>query len=286
MYKIAFLSIIFVFLLALVHVPAFAVDQPGVTRPVTEPTTVVSKAADRMENAQNKIAEKTADKSAGLQERASKELTRRINSLNELLTRISEFKKISDAQKASLISQVQAQITSLTTLQAKIAADTDPTTLKTDVQSIIQSYRIYALFMPKIQIIGAADRVLNIADEMSSQAATLQTKIAADQSAGKNVSDLQSLLSDLNAKIADAKTQAQSAIDTVTPLTPDGFPGNKTQLQNARQMITTAVKDLDTARQDGRKIIVGLLKFGKISSSEGEKQNATVSVSPSPSTQK
>ncbi len=278
MYRISILSIIFIFLLALVHVPAFAVDQPNVTRPVTEHPMVGSKAADRMENVQNKIQEKTADRSANLQQRANKELTRRINSLNELLTRISGFKKLSDTQKASLTSQVQAQITALTALQAKIAADTDPTALKTDVQSIVQSYRIYALFLPKIQILAAADRVLSVSDEMSSHAATLQTKIAADQSAGKNVSDLQTLLSDMNAKIADAKTQAQGAIDTVTPLTPDGYPANKQQLQSARQMIATAVKDLDTARQDGRKIIVGLLKFGKMTS---DKPKTTVTTSPS-----
>lgn len=200
--------------------------------------------------------------SDNLKNRATNEINRRIDSLNKLLTRISEFKKLSTTQKSTLTTQVQAQITALNTLLAKINADTDTATLKADVKSIVDSYRIYALFMPQIQILGAADRVLTIIDEMTTHATTLGTKITAAKTAGKDVTDLETLLTDMNAKIADAKTQAQAAIDAVTPLTPAGFPGNKTTLQSARQMVEAAVKDLNMARQDARKIIVGLTKLG------------------------
>jgi hypothetical protein len=250
MNKLFSISITFVFLLTMVVSPAFAVTT---TRPVV----------DKMNKAGSRAAEKNDASMTQLKARADKEISRRIEALTKLLSRIAEFKKLSASQKSSLSVQVQAEIDKLTTLKAKIAADTDLTTLKADVQSIVDAYRIYALFMPKIQILGAADRLQITADAMSSHAATLETKITEKQTAGQNVTELQTLLADMNAKIANAKTQAQNAITTVTPLTPEGYPGNKTQLQSAQQMIVTGIKDLNTARQDARKIIVGLMKLGK-----------------------
>lgn len=254
MQKVFSFSIIFVFLLTVVS-PAFAVTRPSIER--TNPS---SKAAEKKQERQDASMEK-------LKERADKEISRRIESLRKLITRISEFKKISSAQKTSLTAQVQAEIDKLTALQAKIAADTDLETLKTDVKSIVTAYRIYALFMPKIQILGSADRLQTTVDQMSSHAARLETKIGEQESNGQDVSELQTLLTDMKANIASAKTQAQNAIDTVTPLTPEGYPDNKTELQEAREMVVTSIKYLNTARQDGRKIIVGLLKLGKATTS-------------------
>ncbi len=111
--------------------------------------------------------------------------------------------------------------------QTKIQNDTDAQTLTTDKQSIVKSYRVYALFMPKIRIIAHADRILEVANEM--KAKTTST--------------------DALSKIADAQTQAQNAINAVSPLTPDGYPGNKTTLDSARGMLRTALADLKTARQ-------------------------------------
>lgn len=262
MHKVFSISLITVFLFTLAVAPAFAVTRPGVEK-------MSSKAAEKKANLQDASMER-------LKERADKEITRRIESLNKLITRISEFKKLSTTQKNSLTSQVQSEITKLTALKAKIAADTDLATLKADVQSIVTAYRTYALFMPKIQILGSADRLQTTADQMSSHAAQLETKINEQQSNGKDVTELQTLLADMKAQIADANTQAQNAINTVTPLTPEGFPGNKTQLQSARQMVVTGIKDLNTARQDARKIIVGLLKFGKITSTISTTPTVTI----------
>ena len=65
----------------------------------------------------------------------------------------------------------------------------------------------------------------------------------------------------MKSQITDAKTQAQSALDAVTSLTPEGYPDNKTTLQNARQMVVNGIKSLNNARQDARKIIVWLTQL-------------------------
>lgn len=259
MYKLFSFSIVAIFLFTIVASPAFAV-----TRPATDKMN--AKAAEKNQNIQDASMEK-------LKERANKEIDRRIESLSALIKRISEFKKLSASQKSALTTQVQAEITKLTTLKADIAAETDLEELKELTQSIVDSYRIYALFMPKIQILGTADRLQTTADQMSTQATQLEVKINEQETAGQDVAAAESLLADMKAKIADAKTQAQNAITTVTPLTPEGYPDNKTELQSARQMVVTGIKDLNTARQDARKIIVWLI---------GQKKIVTPTTTPTP----
>ncbi len=268
MKKIISFGISSVMLLTSVVGSAFAMELPS--RPPHSGTPSAMK--------QEKMQERTDTRMDNLKNRANQEITRRIASLQKLLTRISEIKKITDSQKASFTSQVQTEINNLTTLQAKIQADTDTATLKTDVQSIVQSYRVYALFMPKIEILGAADRILTTSDQVTAEVTKLQTKIDEAKAKGKDVTTLQALLTDLQAKVTDAKLQAQNAITTVTPLTPDGYPGNKTSLESARTMIKTGHQDLLTAREDAKKIIKELLSFLKTLKPSG------VPITPKPST--
>lgn len=190
-----------------------------------------------------------------IKDRSDKEIQRRIDSLNKLILRINEMKKISNEQKAILISQIQPQITDLYTLKTKIDADTDLQTIKTDAQSIVKSYRIYALFIPKIHILATSDRMLDTIDKTSTLAAKLNTRISEAKSKEEDVSNLEPLYSDMQSKISDAKTQAENAINLVTPLTPEGYPGNKTSLIEARKMLMTGRQDLQDARIDARKIV-------------------------------
>lgn len=157
---------------------------------------------------------------------ANKEIERRVTSLNGLIVKINNIKKLSESQKAAFVSMIQSEINSLETLKAKIAADTDLETLKVDKQSIVQSYRIYALFLPQISILSHADVILNIVDMMKTK--------SPDATALE--------------KIESAYTQTQSAINLVVSLTPDGYPGNKTSLESARKLLQSARLDLNAAR--------------------------------------
>lgn len=240
-------------------------------------TVSVSAQVGPQQNFQKRILSPASSNSASpdggnLQVRAQKEINRRIDSLKKLMGRINEVKRLSPEQKKSLITEVQSQIDSLEALQTKIATETDPQVLRTDVQSIVKDYRIYLLFIPKMAIIATADRMLNVADQESSLAAKLQTRLTAAQSAGKDVTTLQASLTDMNAKITDAKTQAQNAMNAVVPLTPEGYPANKVTLQSARTQLQTAYQDLQAGRNDAMTIIKGLQTL-----------KATVSGSPSAS---
>lgn len=203
--------------------------------------------------------------------RADLEIQRRVDALNKLLTRIQNMQKISDTDKTSLINTVQDQITAMNNLKSKIDADTDLQTLITDVKSIVASYRIYVLVIPQGAVIAATDRVKIIADNMSTLASKLQARITSAQSAGQDVTALQSALSDLNAKVSDATTQAESAISEVSGLVPDqgnqtSFQANVKAMKDARKKIQAAQQDLVAARKDAKVIVNGLRSLGNASS--------------------
>ncbi len=210
---------------------------------------------------------------------ANKEIDRRVKNLTALGTRISEAKKISPDAKTSLRGTIQTEITNLETLKAKINADTDLATLKADVQTITKSYRIYALIMPQIAILAHADRVLTLGDMMTALAAKLQTRIADAKSAGTDVTFAQTKLEDLNAKIADAKAQAQASMALVASLMPDNGDRTKMQsnikaLQDARTKLKVGQTALETARKDAV-AIAKIVKGFTAANASSTKQRAT-----------
>lgn len=219
------------------------------------------------------------------QERADKEITRRVNALNSLNTRVNGIVRLSASDKASLSSEIQSQITAMNTLQAQIAADAaanSTSSLKTDIQSITKSYRIFMLIIPRGALDAAADRVLDVAGMLSTLASQLQTRITAAQSAGNNMSTSASALADMNAKIADAQTQANAATTEVASLQPDNgnatvAASNTAALKSARAKVQAGQQDLVAARKDAGTIVKALLAL-KISASA----TGTVTVTSTP----
>jgi hypothetical protein len=155
---------------------------------------------------------------------AIKEIDRRLASLNKLTDKINGIKRISSTQRETLLAQIKIEITSLQDLKTKIEAETDATALQEEKKSITESYRIYALLIPKIEIIAHADKIISLADAMSAK--------TTDEG--------------LKKIIAESKAKAQSAIDLVMPLVPEDYPGFKTTLSTARDMLKDARTNLNT----------------------------------------
>jgi hypothetical protein len=195
--------------------------------------------------------------------KGDQEIDRRIKALNSLSTRINGITKLNADIKSSITTNVQNQINLLTTLKAKIDADTDGATLKADVQSITQAYRVYALVMPQSHIAAAADREAKILNMMAELGGKLQARIQAAGQAGADVTALTAALTDLGTLLGSAQTHAQAAIVGTATLTPDGgdktkMAANETALKTARTEIQAAQKDLVNARKDIETIIKGL----------------------------
>lgn len=195
--------------------------------------------------------------------RGDAEIDRRIAALNDLATRAQAMQKVTDAFKQNISTALQAQITGLTALKAKIDADTDSATLKTDIQSVTSSYRIFALVLPQVRIAAAADREVTLVSMISTIGAKLQARIQDAQKSGANVTALTVALTDMAAKLTDAQTQATAAVTVSAALTPDNgdktlMASNTATLKTARADIKAAQADLVAARKDINTILSGL----------------------------
>jgi hypothetical protein len=197
-----------------------------------------------------------------LQNRAKTEITRRITFLNDLAAKIMNLKKISDADKTTLKTQIQQQVDGLTTLLTKINADTDLVTLKADVKSIVNDYYIFAFFRVKINLLVAAERLSVTSDNLNTIYTKLSARVADQKNQGKNVASLESLLAGMLAKITDSKTQYAAAETELGTLSAQGYPGNKSSLMDAKSKIKLGSQDLRIAFETATKIRQGLGNIG------------------------
>lgn len=193
-----------------------------------------------------------------LHTKCDSDINQRLTGLNSAQSRISGLAKLSPAQKNQFSSEIQADVTGLTTLKTKCDGDTDLKTLRADYQSVFTQFRIYAVFLPQLNLLAASDTMDVTTDKLSDLANKLQTRI---QSAG-NPSNLSSLLSDMNSKVTDARLQYQNVQSQITPLTPNSFNtdpnGTTSTEQNARSEIKTGASDLQAAFSDAKQIIQAL----------------------------
>lgn len=200
-------------------------------------------------------------------------IQQRLTTLNTFLQNITAAKRLSATDKATFTTNINNAISGLTSLKAKIDGDTDAVTAKADVQSIFLTYRVYAEFDPSTHLLASADTMTTTSDMLTTLATKLQARISAAQASGHDVTVLNTLLADMNAKISDAKTQYTNVESQVSPLTPANYnsnpSGTKATLQTARGEIQTGRTDLRTALSDAKQILAGLKAF-----------KATTSVSP------
>lgn len=189
------------------------------------------------------------------QERGSSEIDKRIESLTNLKNRLASIKLLDATALATITANLDAEIAKLQALKTQIQSDTSTTTLKDDVKSITQGLRIFAVVEPKARIAASASRINAVVTQMTALSAKLQTRIDAAKTAGTDTTAAVAALADLQAKIADAKVQADAAVALTVNLAPDNGDAtirasNLQALKDAKAKLVLAQKDLADARHD------------------------------------
>jgi hypothetical protein len=173
------------------------------------------------------------------------------------------MQKVTDAFKQGISASMTNEINTLTSLKAKIDADTDVATLKVDIKSITDSYRVFALVLPQGRIAAAADREVELVSMMSTLGSKLQARVQAAQQGGTDVTAMTASVTDMAAKLKDAQTQAEAAVTASASLTPDGgdatkMKSNQTALAQARTDLKASQADIVAARKDVATIVKAL----------------------------
>jgi hypothetical protein len=216
------------------------------------------------------MASSTADttRAARAKDKAAQEIDRRIAALNDLMLRVQAMNKVTDTLKTNLKSNVQLEIDGFTALKAKIEADTDLATLKTDIKSVTDSYRIFMLVIPQGRISAAADRMATVINMMAAMGAKLQARITSAKTAGADTTAMEAALASLGTKLGSAQAHAQESINVTAPLVPDN--GDKTVMASNNAALKKAVDEIKAGQADiaaGRKDIETIIKGLKASAS-------------------
>jgi hypothetical protein len=185
-------------------------------------------------------------------------ITERVAELDKLSARVSSAKALTADHKTTVGGILGTSKSGLTTLQAKIDADTDAATLKADCGQITAGFRIYALRAPQVHLALSGDRQATVLAKGSTIVPKLEAAIQKAATNGKDVTDANAKLADLKAKLADATTLLNGLVDTELTVTPDQWNANHGVLSSAMQSLKTSQADLKTALADAKAIVADL----------------------------
>ncbi len=204
----------------------------------------------RAENQASKTAQRQNTQLDNLKKRADTAIDNRIATLNKLLTRIQNDNKLSSEIKTSLSADIQTSISSLTALKAKIDADTDLATTRTDAQSIVTGYRIYAVFIPKERLLVTIGNLLGQTSTLQSLTPKIQDLINNLKSQGKDTSKLQPLLDDVNSKLSTISSQLVADKTKVAAVSISDVDGSHTIFVAVRQDLAGVRSEFAQIRSD------------------------------------
>jgi hypothetical protein len=186
-------------------------------------------------------------------------IARRLTALSDVRQRVSATTHLADANRTELLREIDADSSGLTALDQKIQADTDGATLRDDVRSIVTSYRVFVLMLPKAREVVVADAELAAADALGTAAGKLHAAIDTATAKGKDTTKAVADLAAMNAKTASARQSAASVPGQVVPLQPANYgTADRPVLIAARESLRSARADLRAARDLGHAVVQDL----------------------------
>lgn len=190
--------------------------------------------------------------------KGNEEIDRRLTKLETLTAKINAATHLSASDKATLSNEVSTTIQGLTGLKSQLDADTTLSAARTDAVNVYTEYRVYVLVAPKVSLIKVADDQQVVQGDLTSLAQKLQSRVSAEQQAGKDASSLQRQLSDMNSNIAAAKSISSGIESGIINLQPTDYNSNHAVLAGDSTQLKNAHSDNLAALNDARSIISSL----------------------------
>lgn len=200
-------------------------------------------------------------------DRGIREIERRGDHLMALMDRIEDMVRLPESEKDRITALLQTQIDSLVSLKGRIEAASDIDSLKTDIRSIKDSYRVFVLTIPQTRVTVAAEKIKATAETMAELSVKLERHIAEANAQGKETARLSASLADMKTQLSEATANADAALRLVASLTPDNGDAAKAEanmkaLREAQAKLKAGHENLKQARQDAGAILKGLREFG------------------------
>ena len=189
-----------------------------------------------------------------IQAKGAAATSKRITSLNAAITKVGAAKGITDADRSTVLTTLKGDLSAMTSLATKIAADTTTTQAAADVRSIYTQYRVYAVALPQARIAATADRLTGVTiPRLQAAASKLGPKVSGD-------SGLQSKLDDLNSQLTTAQSDTSGLAAAALKVTPSAYNADHTAMSSLRDKAKSAVAAVKAAAADAKAIRQGIHK--------------------------
>ena len=216
--------------------------------------------AQAQSQAQAQSARLAAAANGGLsaaQTLATARIDGRLGTLHALQLAVTDAAHLTGSDRSTLSSLISGDISGLTSLRGKVAAETTVAAVRTDETAMVDDYRVYLLVAPKVHLAGAFD--IETAAEAALQKVhdDLAAKLAA--ASGGGTATEKSELADLQAQIKAAQQASTGKVAGLLAIQPgpdaDAIRADLSPLVSAAK---SARKALQQARTDARELRAAL----------------------------
>jgi hypothetical protein len=201
------------------------------------------------------------------------EIQRRLGNLQKLSSLISSSAELTSNDQTLLSTEVTNAQSGLESLQTQLDGETTVSAARTDAQSIVTEYRIYALVDPKVHLIKIADDQQVTETKLSALSEKLQTRLTTASTSGQSVTALQADLETLNSSVNSAQTVSSQVETAVLSLEPTDYNSDHTILTGYNTQLATAKNDIQAADTQAKAIVSGLEALSSNSSSSSSSTN-------------
>jgi hypothetical protein len=193
---------------------------------------------------------------AVIQADAAAKIAKRQASLTKAIARVTANKYLTNADRSAILGTLNADASGLTSLGAKIAADTDRAVAAEDFGKIFTSYRVYAVALPQAHYAAAADALTGtVIPKLNDAYTKLVSRLAAS---GKSTPALEATLADMKTQIDKATSSASGVAAAALAVTPAQYNSNHAVLSSVHASIVSAHSAARLARADAKTVVQAL----------------------------
>ncbi len=195
---------------------------------------------------------------ANIKSKGDQEIARRLKMLGTLGAKVNSTTKLTAIEKTDLKNEITGEYDGLKALRTALAAETTIAAAASDVQAMVTEYRVYALVVPKVQLVKAADYQQEVQAKLTTLTAKLQSRINDAGAKGYDVTDLQTKLDEMEAKMAAAEAISADVESKVLAIEPTDYNNDHGIVSGYQTQLKTAHTNNAGAVTDAKAIITGL----------------------------
>jgi len=195
---------------------------------------------------------------AEIQASAVTKTGQRTTSLNSAIAKVTANTYLTATDKSTILGILNADLAGMSTVAAKVAADTTVAQAATDYRTIFTGYRVYAVAIPQAHYAAAADSLTTRAIPRLTKTQQKLSALLSGRDASKSTPALQADLADMTSQIDKASSSLSGLASTALAVTPATYDGNHGVLAPVKASLAIARAALKQARSDAAAIVAAL----------------------------